>query len=72
LGVRNGDSVTLSQNGTSISLPVQVNRRMSQGVALLPRNLAGHPAEKLVGVDGVYATVTLEKVTSEVPTVEAL
>jgi predicted molibdopterin-dependent oxidoreductase YjgC len=72
LGVRNGDSITLSQNGTSISLPVQVNRRMSQGVALLPRNLAGHPAEKLVGVDGVYATVTLEKVTSEVPTVEAL
>lgn len=72
LGVSSGDYVTLSQNGTSISLPVQINRKMSQGVALLPRNLAGHPAEKLVGVDRAYTTVTIKKVVSEILAVEAV
>ena len=55
------DTVTLSQNGTSLVLPVQVSRMVSEGVAVLPRNLAKRPAEKLVGPSGLYATVKVEK-----------
>jgi NADH-quinone oxidoreductase subunit G len=61
LAVSNGDIVTVSQNGTSVSLPVQVNRQVGEGVALVARNLAGHPAEKLIGENGLYTTVKVEK-----------
>lgn len=61
LGVGNGDMVTLSQNGTSVALPVQVNRKLSEGIVVVPRNLAGRLAEKLVGVSGLYTTVKVEK-----------
>lgn len=61
LGVSNGDEVVVSQNGSSVMLPAQVNRQLSQGVAVTPRNLAGHPAEKLVGSEGLYARVTVQK-----------
>ncbi|MDX1522359.1 MAG: NADH-quinone oxidoreductase subunit NuoG, partial [Anaerolineae bacterium] len=37
LGIRSGDTVTVSQNGASLSLPVYVNRALSDGVAVLPR-----------------------------------
>ncbi len=61
LGVSGGDTVTVSQNGTSLALPVQVNRMLSEGVALVPRNLEGRPAEKLMGGNGVFTTVKVEK-----------
>lgn len=61
LGVGNGDMVTLSQNGTSVALPVQVNRKLSEGIVVVSRNLAGRLAEKLVGVSGLYTTVKVEK-----------
>ncbi len=67
LGISNGDSVTISQNGTLLSLPVQVSRMMGEGVAMISRNLNERPAEKLVGPDGLYATVTIEKAVEEVP-----
>ena len=60
-GVANGDEVTVSQNGASVTLPVQVNRHLPEGVALVPRNLAGRPAEQLVGPEGLFATVKVEK-----------
>jgi predicted molibdopterin-dependent oxidoreductase YjgC len=60
-GLTNGDRVTVSQNGTSVELPVQVNRTLAEGVALLPRNLAGRPAEKLMGVGELFAQVKIEK-----------
>lgn len=61
LGVSNGDAVSVSQNGTSVELPVKVNRTLAEGTMLVPRNVAGRPAEKLVGPAGLYATVTVEK-----------
>ena len=61
LGVRNGDNVMISQNGTAIELPIRINRLMNVGVAMLPRNLSGRPAEKLVGINGLYALVKIEK-----------
>jgi formate dehydrogenase alpha subunit len=61
LGVANGDTVTVSQNGARLTLPVQVNRLVAAGVALLPRNLAGRPAERFVGANGLCTTVKVEK-----------
>jgi NADH-quinone oxidoreductase subunit G len=61
LGVANGDMVIVSHNGVSVSLPVKVDRKASEGITLIPRNLAGHPAEKLVGPVGLYTTVKVEK-----------
>ena len=62
LGVTNGDRVTVARNGAAVELPVQVNRRLSAGVALIARNLTGRPAEKLTGTGQTYAVVTIEKV----------
>ena len=61
LGLASGDHVTVSQNGTSVALPVQVNRMVSEGTVWVPRNLAGRPAETLLGPGGLYGTVTVEK-----------
>ena len=61
MGLANGDEVTVSQNGATVTVPVRINRTVSEGVALMPRNLAGRPAEKLVGPDGLYSTVNVEK-----------
>jgi predicted molibdopterin-dependent oxidoreductase YjgC len=61
LGVVNGETVTVSRNGVAVTLPVQVKRQLGEGVALVARNLAGRPAEKLVGSDGVWAPVKVTK-----------
>jgi NADH-quinone oxidoreductase subunit G len=60
LGVANGAQVTVSHNGTSITLPAQVNRLVGEGLVLVPRNLPGRPAEQIVGPGGVYTTVNVE------------
>lgn len=61
LGVANGDTVTVALNGTSLALPVQVNRMVSEGVALLARNLAGRPAETLLGPGASHGVVEIQK-----------
>lgn len=61
LGVSNGEAVTVSQNGHSVTIPVQIDRQVSEGIVLLPRNLAARPAEKLVGPDGVHTAVEVTK-----------
>ncbi len=61
LGVANGDSVIVSQNGTAVTLPAQVDRTVPAGVVLVARNLAGRPAEKLVGSAGLFTSVSVEK-----------
>jgi NADH-quinone oxidoreductase subunit G len=61
LGLANGDTVTVSQNGASVALPVQISRSVSEGLVLVPRNLAGRPAEKLLGAGGLAAPVKVEK-----------
>lgn len=60
-GIKNGDKVTISQNGTSIDTTIQINRLLTEGTLVLPRNLAGRPAEKLVGPDGLYSAVNVQK-----------
>jgi hypothetical protein len=44
-----------------VALPVQVNRAVSEGVVLVSRNLAGRPAEKLLGPGGLSGLVKVEK-----------
>jgi NADH-quinone oxidoreductase subunit G len=61
LGLANGDTVTVAQNGVAVTLPVQVNRLVGEGVALVARNLAGRPAEKLLGPGTPPAGVKIEK-----------
>jgi NADH-quinone oxidoreductase subunit G len=61
LGVANGDTVTVAQNGTSLALPVQVNRMVNEGVVLLARNLAGRPAETLLGPGASHGIVEIQK-----------
>jgi NADH-quinone oxidoreductase subunit G len=62
LGLAAGDLVKISQNGNTVEVPVQPSRKVSEGVIILPRNLAGRPAEQLVGQDGHYTTVKVEKI----------
>jgi NADH-quinone oxidoreductase subunit G len=71
LGLNEGDVVTISHNGSAVDLPIHINRRFIEGVAVLPRNLAGRPAEQLVGSDGLYASVQIEKAAVAEPVVEA-
>jgi predicted molibdopterin-dependent oxidoreductase YjgC len=61
LGIKSGDVITISQNGSSMTLPVQINRTIDEGVVVVGRNLEGYPAEKLVGPAEVYTKVKLEK-----------
>jgi NADH-quinone oxidoreductase subunit G len=61
LGIATGDQVTISVNGTSIELPAQISRTATEGVALVPRNLAGRPAETLLGPSALFAAVKVEK-----------
>jgi NADH-quinone oxidoreductase subunit G len=61
LGLIHGDTVAVSRNGTSLDLLVQVRRTLAEGMAVLPRNLAGRPAEKLVGPGGLYAKVKVKR-----------
>jgi NADH-quinone oxidoreductase subunit G len=61
IGLVNGDSLTVSQNGMSVMLPVVINRSVSAGMVVVPRNLAGRPAEKLLGPGGVFGPVRVKK-----------
>lgn len=61
LSLKNGDTVAVSQNGTTVDLTVQINRSLNEGLVMVPRNLEGRPAEKLVGSTGLHTTVTLKK-----------
>ncbi|MDM8530101.1 NADH-quinone oxidoreductase subunit NuoG [Anaerolineales bacterium HSG25] len=61
LGLNNGDSVTISQNGTAVNLPIQISRMLNEGTILIPRNIEGRPAERLVGSSDVHASVKVKK-----------
>ncbi len=49
LGITADDSVTLTVPGASVTVPVRLNGLVPQGIVLVPRNLSGFPAEKLLG-----------------------
>jgi len=61
LGIADGEQVTMSRHGVAVTVPVQIHRLLNEGVAVLPRNLAGRLAEQLVGA-GVYAEVEIQPV----------
>jgi predicted molibdopterin-dependent oxidoreductase YjgC len=65
LGLADGDPVTVSQSDTVVELPVRVDRLLDEGMAVLPRNLSNHPAEKLVGTGGLCGTVRIRKKAKE-------
>ncbi|MFQ5578606.1 MAG: molybdopterin oxidoreductase family protein, partial [Anaerolineae bacterium] len=67
LGVSDGDEVTLSANGVSVTLPVRVGRPVPAGVVLVPRNVAGQPAERLLNGRAAFAPVTAVKKTVAEP-----
>ncbi len=49
LEISKGDLVSLAVPGVSVTVPVQLNGLVPAGVVLVPRNLSGFPAEKLLG-----------------------
>ncbi len=61
LGISNGDSVLVSTNGTSVTLPAYVNSLVPQGVVAIPRNLGGRPAESLLGEGRTFGQVQMTK-----------
>jgi NADH-quinone oxidoreductase subunit G len=61
LGVANGETVQVSANGRQVALPARVDGLVPTGVVAIPRNLAGQPAERLLGegqVSGEVEVVT--------------
>ncbi len=65
LNLNDGDEATFTVNGVSLTLPVRVNRLTPRGVVLIPRNLKGFPAEKLLDGQGHVSVVEVEAVKSE-------
>lgn len=60
LGIASGDPVQITANGgQSLTLPCRVDGRVPPGVVVLARNLAGQPAEQLLGEQSLYGQVTL-------------
>jgi len=60
LGLREGAEVTLAADGVSVRLPVRVERSVPSGVVLVPRNLPGSPAEKLLAGRGAFAPLEVQ------------
>lgn len=61
LGVKNRASVYVAGERASVTLPVRIDRNVPPGVVLVPRNLTGSPAERLLGENPV-STVEVTKV----------
>lgn len=62
LKLSDGDTVAVSQkNGTVVEIPARITRMLTEGVVMLPRNLAGRPAENLVGPASVSVPVSVVK-----------
>lgn len=61
LDVKPGDQVYVAGDNGSLTLPVRVSKDVPPGVVLVPRNLAGSPAERLLGLNR-FAPVDVTKV----------
>ena len=60
LGVASGEPVQITaNNGQSLTIACRVDGQVPPGVLVLARNLAGRPAELLLGEQSVYSHVTL-------------
>ncbi|RME50865.1 MAG: NADH dehydrogenase (quinone) subunit G [Caldilineae bacterium] len=60
LGLQEGMEVTLAANGVSVRLPARLDRRLPSGVVLVPRNLPGSPAEKLLAGRGAFVPLKVQ------------
>lgn len=61
LGVSDGDHVQVESDGQHTTLPAHVDGAVPEGVFAIPRNLGGHPAEKLLGHGRVFGRVEVTK-----------
>ncbi|MDM8528243.1 NADH-quinone oxidoreductase subunit NuoG [Anaerolineales bacterium HSG24] len=61
LELNSGDTVTVSRNGTAVNLPIQISRMLNEGMILIPRNIEGRPAEKLVGASEMHTSIQIKK-----------
>jgi len=60
LGLASGAPLQISaSSGQTLTLPCQVDSRVPPGVVVLARNLAGRPAEQLLGEQAVFGQVAL-------------
>jgi NADH-quinone oxidoreductase subunit G len=62
LGVADGGRVTLAANGAQVTLPAVVDGLVPPGVAAVPRNVDGRPAEALLGEGQVFGPVQVSRV----------
>jgi predicted molibdopterin-dependent oxidoreductase YjgC len=61
LNVSDGEAVRVTAGGVEVTLPAHVNGLVSPGVVAVPRNLAGRPAESLLGDERVFERVQVAK-----------
>jgi predicted molibdopterin-dependent oxidoreductase YjgC len=59
LRVADGDRVTVRAYARQVTLPCRVDAGLPAGVAAIPRNLAGHPAEVLLGETQLTGVATI-------------
>lgn len=61
LGIQDGDQVALSSETGSVNLPMTIDDTIPAGVVMLPRNLQGCPAERLLNGTGAMTSVQVTK-----------
>jgi NADH-quinone oxidoreductase subunit G len=61
LRVSDGDRLQVSANGHKITLPARVDGAMPERVIAIPRNLAGRPAESLLGDGRTFGRVRVAR-----------
>ncbi len=61
LGIQDDDQVVLSSETGAVNLPVTIDDTVPAGVVMLPRNLQGCPAERLLNGTGVMTSVQVTK-----------
>jgi formate dehydrogenase alpha subunit len=61
LGVVDGDALTVTANGASVSLPIQVQANLPVGLAVAPTHFPGSGVTQLMGKPAASFTVTIAK-----------
>jgi hypothetical protein len=61
LDLSNGDGLRITADEHQVTLPVHVDGIVPEGVVAVPRNLAGLPAESLLGEARVFGKVKVAK-----------
>jgi anaerobic selenocysteine-containing dehydrogenase len=61
LGVVDGDTLSVTSNGASVSLPIQVQAGLPAGLAVAPTHFPGSGVMQLMGKPAASFTVTIAK-----------